>query len=91
MRARTFLASSLLAATVFAGCHYGVHDDDDDYGSSYNNSYREGYRDGRAEDAPAATMAGITGATASRSQRPVAPAPGQSFSRLLASPGLFAL
>ena len=51
MRARTFLASSLLAATVLAGCHYGVHDDYDDYGSSYNNnSYREGYRDGRAAE-----------------------------------------
>jgi hypothetical protein len=50
MRARTFLASSLLAATVLAGCHHGVHDDYDDYGSSYDNSYREGYRDGRAAE-----------------------------------------
>ena len=46
MKTRTFLALSLLFALLFAGCHYGVHDDYLDYSGS--GSYREGYRDGRA-------------------------------------------
>jgi hypothetical protein len=51
MKARNFLAGSLLAAlTVFTGCHYGAYDDHRDYGSSYDSTYREGYRDGRAAE-----------------------------------------
>ena len=74
MRARTFLASSLLAATVLAGCHYACTTTMTTTAAPIITRIVKAIAtaaplNGAAtKDAPAAPMAGITGATASRSQ-----------------------